>query len=86
MNFEHEGKKYPIIIERKFKQKNTYIRVKKDLCLHVTTSLLTSNTFIINLIKNNYDKIVEMINTQLNKKENNDGFFYLGKKYNLYTK
>lgn len=83
MNFEHEGKKYPIIIERKFKQKNTYIRVKKDMCLHVTTGLLTSNTFIINLIKNNYDKIVEMINTQLNKKENNDGFFYLGKKYNI---
>ena len=83
MNFEHEGKKYPIVIERKFNQRNTYIRVKNDLCIHVTTGKLTSNRFITNLIRENYDKVVKMINIQLKKKENNEGFYYLGKKYKI---
>lgn len=83
MNFEHDGKIYPIVIERKFNQRNTYIRIKKDLCVHVTTGKLTSNRFILNLIKENYDKIVSMINIQIKKIDNNEGFFYLGKKYNI---
>lgn len=83
MNFEHDGKIYPIVVERKFNQRNTYIRVKKDLCVHVTTGKLTTNRFILNLIKENYEKIVYMINIQLKKIDNNDGFYYLGKKYNI---
>ncbi|MBR6948797.1 MAG: DUF45 domain-containing protein [Bacilli bacterium] len=83
MKFELDGVIYPIIIDRKFNQKNTYIRVKKDLAIHVTTGLLTTNKFIINLIDDNYSKIVNMINIQLKKKDNNDGFFFLGKKYNV---
>lgn len=83
MNFELDGVNYPIIIDRRFNQKNTYIRVKKDLAIHVTTGLLTTNKFIIDLINDNYSKIVNMIKVQLKKNDNNDGFFFLGKKYNV---
>lgn len=83
MKFELDGKYYPVEIDRKFGQKNTYIRVKNDLVIHVTTGKLTSNRFILDLIKENYSKIVHMIEIQLKKKENNDGFYYLGKKYDI---
>ena len=83
LKFELDGVNYPIIIDRKFNQKNTYIRVKKDLAIHVTTGLLTTNRFIIDLINDNYSRVVNMINIQLKKKDNNDGFYFLGKKYNV---
>ena len=83
MKFELDGKYYPIEIERKLGQRNTYIRVKSDLVIHVTTSKLTSNKFIINLIQENYSKIIKMLEIQLKKQENNNGFYYLGKKYKI---
>lgn len=83
MKFELDGVYYPIVITRKFGQKRTYIRVNKELEISVTTGKLTTNSYILNLIKDNYSKIVKMIITQQNKIKNNDGFFYLGKKYNI---
>lgn len=83
MKFELDGTYYPIVVDRKIGQKNTYIRVKKDLIIYVTTGKLTSNRFILKLIEENYSKIEKMILTQNKKKENNDGFYYLGKKYKV---
>ncbi len=83
MELERNGVSYPIIIERKLGQKNTYIRVKKDLAIYVTTGRLTTNSSILKLIDANYSKIGKMIDTQTKKKVNNDGFFYLGKKYDI---
>lgn len=83
MDFELDGVSYPVSIERKAFQKNTYIRVKQDMCIHVTTGKLTSNRFIRNMILENKDKIKEMISIQKKKKDNNSGFFYLGRKYEV---
>lgn len=83
MKFELDGKVYPIVIERKLGQKNTYIRVNDKLEVYVTTGKLTSNNYILKLIKDNYSRVVDMINIRIKKRENNDGFFYLGKKYNI---
>ena len=83
MKLDIDGKYYEIIIEKKSGQKNTYIRVKKDLKIYVTTNKFTSTKFIKDLIEENYSKIVKMIETQEKKKENNEGFFYLGKKYDI---
>ena len=83
MKLDIDGKYYEIVIEKKSGQKNTYIRVKKDLKIYVTTNNFTSNKFIRELIEENYSKIVKMIETQEKKKENNEGFFYLGKKYDI---
>ena len=83
MKLEINGVYYDVIIEKKKSNRNTYIRVKKDLTIRVTTNLLTSNRAIQKLINDNYDRIVEMLNVQLKKKANNEGFFYLGKKYDI---
>ncbi len=81
MLFTYNGKDYNIIIEKKRGNKNTYIRVKKDLNIYVTTGYFTTNSFIKNLIKDNHDKLCKMIDAQEVKVKNNNGFFYLGKKY-----
>lgn len=74
---------YPIEIERKKTNKNTYIRVKKDMTIQVTTNFFTSDKQISKLITDNTSKLEKMISTQVIKNENNDGFFYLGKKYDI---
>ena len=83
VQLEVNGQKYNIEIDKKRTTRNTYIRVKKDLAIHVTTHTFTSDMAIYKLIKDNYSKIVKMIEDQTKKKENNDGFFYLGKRYDI---
>lgn len=83
MKLEVDGTYYLIDIQKKVGNRNTYIRVKKDLTIQVTTNKFTTNRAILKLIEDNYDKIVKMISIQQKKKENNDGFYYLGKKYDV---
>lgn len=83
MTFGYNGKEYDILIEKKKTNKNTYIRVKKDLKIHITTSFFTTNRYINELIRTNYNKIGKMIDLQEAKAKNNNGFYYLGKKYVL---
>ncbi len=83
MKLAVEGTNYHIEIERKASNRNTYIRVKKDLSIQVTTNRFTSTRAIQKLIEDNYDKIVKMIAVQQKKLENSEGFFYLGKKYDI---
>ena len=81
MQLVYNEKEYDVVIEKKRGQKNTYIRVKKDLKVTVTTGFLTSNRFIENLVRDNYERICKMIDFQEEKVKNNLGFFYLGKQY-----
>ena len=83
MQLTYNDKDYDIVIEKKASNKNTYIRVKKDLKVHVTTSLFTSVRTIQKLIDENYERICKMIDFQEVKFKNNNGFFYLGKQYVL---
>lgn len=83
MKLDVDGAYYDIVIEKKAGNRNTYIRVKKDLTIQVTTNKFTSNKAILKLIEDNYNKIVKMIEVQETKNSNNDGFFYLGKKYDI---
>lgn len=83
MKLDVDGTFYNIVIEKKAGNRNTYIRVKKDMTIHVTTNKFTSDRSILKLIEDNYEKIVKMIEAQETKKSNNEGFFYLGKKYDI---
>lgn len=71
-----------IIIERKC-NKNTYLRVKNDLCIHVTTSLFASDKYIKDLINSNLDSISKMYIAAKKKLEKSLKFYYLGKEYNV---
>ena len=81
MKFNYNGIDYDIVIEKKTSTRNTYIRVKKDLKVHVTTNIFSSTHSIKRLIEENYDRICKMIDLQEVKFKNNNGFFYLGKQY-----
>ena len=81
MKFQYNDKEYDVNICKKRTNKNTYIRVKNDLTIQVTTNIFTSDREILKLINDNSSSIIRMINSQLKKKESNEGFFYLGKKY-----
>ena len=81
MKFSYNDRDYDIVIEKKASTRNTYIRVKKDLKVHVTTNIFSSMHSIKKLIEENYDRICKMIDFQEVKFKNNNGFFYLGKQY-----
>ena len=81
MQLSYKNKDYNIIIEKKRSNRNTYIRVKKDLQIYVTTNYFTPLRSIEKLIEDNYKRIGEMIEFQETKNRNNNGFFYLGKQY-----
>lgn len=81
MIFNYNGTEYNIIIEKKTTNKNTYIRVKKDMNIYVTTNYFTRDKEIKKLIEDNKKSIMKMIDTQKVKHKNNTGFYYLGKSY-----
>lgn len=83
MTFKYNNEEYKINIERKISNKNTYIRVKNDFVILVTTSTFTKDKEILNLIKENKEKIYKMIDAQLVKHNNNQGFNYLGNNYDI---
>ncbi len=83
MHFKIDNNYLDVYIEKKKSNRNTYIRVTKDLNIKVTTNYFTTNHYIEKLLNENYDKIVAMYNQQKLKKENNEGFYFLGKKYDI---
>lgn len=83
MKLEIDDKFYNLIIEKKRTTKNTYIRVKDDLTIYVTTNSFTSNKYILNLLNENIDSIRKMLNKKAKKEEKKDLFFYLGKQYDI---
>lgn len=86
MQINIDGNEYEVVIDKKIGNKNTYLRVKDDLKIHVTTNTFTSNREIEKIILNNQDSILRMIQKQEKRSENNKGFIYLGKKYEtVYT-
>ena len=53
----------------KKRQKNTYIRVKEDLNIYVTTNYFTTKEDILKLIENNKTSISRMITRQEKKQQ-----------------
>ncbi|MBP3634944.1 MAG: M48 family metallopeptidase [Bacilli bacterium] len=85
MYFDYNGNKYEIIIEKK-NNKNTYIRVKDDLKIYISTSYLIPKFMIKSLIENNRKQINKMIDTVLKRLNKKDGYYYLGMKINIVIK
>lgn len=74
---------YDIEIIRKLSNKNTYLRVKKDLKIYVTTNTFVSNKEIESIILKNKDYIIKMIDKQKSKVKEEEYFYFLGKKYDV---
>ncbi len=72
-----------VVITKKMGTKNTYFRVKNDLKLYVSTNSFLSDRQIKKMIIENEDSIYNMIVKQKKRAENNTGFYYLGKQYDI---
>ena len=82
MKLTLDGITYDVIIERK-NNKNTYLRVKEDLNIYITTSYLTPNFMIQKLIDDNIPfikKQIDKMGKRIDKKEKN---YVLGEEVNI---
>lgn len=86
MQLKINDKLYNVEILRKRTNKNTYIRVKEDLTIYVTTNSLISDKKIFKVLDEATPSIIKMIEKVEKKLDRNNYFFYLGKKYDvIYT-
>ena len=78
-----DGIEYNVIIDKKRTTKNTYIRVKDNLDIYITSNIFTPDRFLINLLNNNIDSVKKMINRVNKKLDKEKYFYYLGKRYDI---
>ena len=82
MEYEIDGNIYQVIIVKK-RNKNTYIRVKEDMNIYVTTNYLTSKSYIRKLLDENVNYLKKMLDGMCKKNEKKEMFFYLGQPYDI---
>jgi predicted metal-dependent hydrolase len=83
MRLKIKDKIYEVEIIKKITNKNTYIRVKDNLVIYITTNKLVSDKSISKLLEENISSISKMIEKQEKKNDKKNYFWYLGKKYDL---
>ena len=82
MKYEIEGTIYDVIIIKK-NNKNTYIRVKENNIIQVTTSYFSTKNSILKLLDENKIAIKKMLKKQQARHDKDKMFFYLGKSYDI---
>ena len=83
MHINIDNEKIEVVIIRKKGNKNTYLRVKEDLKLYVTTSFFMTDRKVKEIINENMDSIIKMYEKQNFKQNLKKDFYYLGKKYDV---
>lgn len=83
MYFKVQDELYNVEIVKKITTKNTYIRVKDDLTIYVTTNTFVPDREIEKLLKKSTKAIEKMISTKLKKEAYENNFYFLGKKYDI---
>ena len=82
MKYIVEGNEFDVVIEKK-NNKNTYVRIKDDLKIYVTTSRFTTQNEIKRILDNNYSFLLKMIERKTISNQRKEMFFYLGKTYDI---
>jgi len=77
-----DGNEYVVEIVKK-RNRHTYIRVKDDLTIYVTTNHLVSTKSIERLLDDNKDYLLKMIDKRVKENKKNSELYILGKRYNL---
>lgn len=77
-----DNQAYKVEIKRKW-NKNTYIRVRDDLTILITTHHLISKKQIIDLLKHNENHLRNMINKRIKEQEKEKLFCYMGINYDI---
>ena len=82
MIYNLNGNEYVVEIIKK-RNRHTYIRVKDDLTIYVTTNHLVTNKSIEKLLDENKDYLEKMISKKIKEKKKEEELYILGKRYNL---
>lgn len=82
MKYIVEDNEYDVIITKK-NNKNTYIRVKEDLNIYVTTNYFVTKNMIKDILDKNYDYLKKNIERMKLKQEKESEFYFLGDKYDI---
>ena len=82
MQINIDGNIHDVIIEKKH-IKNTYLRVKEDLNIYITTSYLTPNYLIKKFIEDNINFIRKQISKQEKRIEKKLNNYFLGNEINI---
>jgi len=72
-----------VIIIRKKTNKNTYLRVKEDGKIYITTNNFVTLKAIMKIIKDNENYVIEALRKKEKEKKYNEKFYYLGKEYDI---
>jgi len=82
MKYILNNKEIEVIIIKK-NNKNTYIRVKEDMKIYVTTSYKVTNKYIEKLLDDNVDYLNKMLNKRQSLNEKTESFYFLGQVYDI---
>lgn len=84
MTFDYklDGKIYKVEVVKK-NNKNTYIKIKEDMTIYVTTNYLATKRYIKNILNDERDFLRKTLQKACKQKEKEESFYYLGKKYDI---
>lgn len=80
--YKLDGEKYNVEMVIK-SNKNTYIKVKDDLTIYVTTNMFVSKRMVKQLLDKEQDFLRKVLNKVKRQTEKEKDFYYLGKKYDI---
>lgn len=81
-NYKLDGQTYNVLVVKK-NNKNTYIKIKDDMTIYVTTNYLTSKREVKVILDNEKDFLRKALSRTRKKLEKEELFYYLGKKYDI---
>lgn len=82
MLYSIDQEKLEVVILKK-NNKNTYIRIKDDMKIYVTTNYFVTKKQVKKILDENYTSLQKMLNRVKSQKEKEDIFYYLGEKYDI---
>ena len=84
MEFQYklDGYYYNVLVIKK-NNKNTYIKIKDDMTIYVTTNYLSTKRYIKNILNNEQDFLRKSLNKVKRHKQMDEEFYYLGEKYDI---
>ncbi len=83
MKIKLDNEVHEVVVTKKVGNRNTYIRVKDDLKIYVSTGKFTSDKEIERIIIKNKKSVLNMLEKAYKQKQYNDSFYFLGKKYEI---
>ena len=81
-DYKLDGEVYKVLIIKK-NNKNTYIKIKDDLTIYVTTNYLTTKGEVKRMLDNEKDFLKRSLSRARKKMEKDELFYYLGQKYDI---